>query len=255
VALHGDRMGNGSPRLVLVHGFTQTGRSWRPIAARLAERHEIVMVDAPGHGGSSEVLADLDHGATLLAHAGGRAVYVGYSMGGRLCLHLALSRPDLVEGLVLVSATAGIEDDIERAERRVVDDALAAAVERDGVDAFLARWLARPMFEGLRPDDAGLADRRRNTAGGLASSLRLAGTGAQRPRWAELPTLLMPTLVVAGANDPKFAALARRMVERIGASSCLELIEEAGHAVPLEQPDRFLTALTAWLEGTFTTGP
>jgi 2-succinyl-6-hydroxy-2,4-cyclohexadiene-1-carboxylate synthase len=180
VHLHTERLGSGRPRLVLVHGFTQTGRSWSGIAGDLARDHEVVLVDAPGHGGSSPAGADLPSGAHLLGEAAGNAVYVGYSMGGRLCLQLALDEPERVVGLVLLGATAGIVDDRERAARRAADEALAAELERDGVDVYLERWLARPLFAGLSPDAVGVDDRRRNTVGGLAAS-RASGAPALRP--------------------------------------------------------------------------
>jgi 2-succinyl-6-hydroxy-2,4-cyclohexadiene-1-carboxylate synthase len=241
--LHASVSGTG-PRIVLVHGFTQTGRSWAPIADRLADRFEIVAVDAPGHGRSARVEADLDTGAELLAVVGGAANYAGYSMGGRLCLHLALAHPEIVDRLVLVSATAGIEDERERATRRAADDALATMIERDGVDAFLEGWVAQPMFATL--DDPGLEDRRRNDAGGLASSVRLAGTGTQRPLWDRLPALTMPVLVVAGALDAKFTALAERMAGLIP-DATLAIVDGAGHTVHLERPDEFADLLAAWL--------
>lgn len=235
------------PRLVLVHGFTQTARSWGQLAARLAADHEVVAVDAPGHGDSADVRADLPTGARLLGAAGGRATYVGYSMGGRLCLHLALARPDLVERLVLVSATAGIERAEDRRARRDADEALARSLERDGLDAFLARWVAQPLFAGLT--DPGLADRRRNTVEGLASSLRLAGTGTQEPLWDRLGALTMPVLVVAGADDAKFVAAAERMAALLPRAT-LRIVDGAGHTVHLERPDAFLTLLQDWLAGT-----
>jgi 2-succinyl-6-hydroxy-2,4-cyclohexadiene-1-carboxylate synthase len=244
-ALASTRNGHG-PRIVLVHGFTQTGRSWDTVAARLTGRFEVVTVDAPGHGGSGAVPATLPDGATLLGATGGPATYVGYSMGGRLCLHLAVVRPDLVRRLVLVSTTAGIEDPAERAARRAADDDLAASIERDGVDACLARWLALPLFATLPPDAAGADDRRRNTASGLASSLRLAGAGTQEPLWDRLGTLDMPVLVVAGALDAKYVAIAERLAQLIPGST-LEVIEGAGHAVHLERPDVFASVLDDWL--------
>jgi 2-succinyl-6-hydroxy-2,4-cyclohexadiene-1-carboxylate synthase len=241
-ALASSVLGHG-PRLVLVHGFTQTGRSWDAIAAQLTERFEVVSVDAPGHGGSGDVRATPADGAALLGGAGGPATYVGYSMGGRLCLHLAIARPDLVRRLVLVSATAGIEDATERANRRAADEALAASIEQDGVDAFLDHWLAQPLFATLPPEAAGAEDRRRNTAAGLASSLRLAGTGTQEPLWDRLGELRMPVLVVAGALDAKYAAIAERLADAIP-DATLEVIDDAGHAVHLERPDVFLDVLT-----------
>ncbi|HEU4842184.1 MAG TPA: alpha/beta fold hydrolase [Ilumatobacteraceae bacterium] len=232
------------PRLVLVHGFTQTGRSWDALAGSLAADHEVVAVDAPGHGGSAAVRAGLVDGAGLLGAAGGRATYVGYSMGGRLCLHLAITRPDLVERLVLVSATAGIDGADERATRRAADDALAGALEHDGLDAFLTRWLAQPMFASL--GDAGLDDRRRNTVAGLAASLRQAGTGTQEPLWDRLPELPMPVLLVAGALDAKFVAAAERMAALVP-DATLAIVEGAGHTVHLERPAAFEDVLRGWL--------
>src|SRR6478736_8740059 len=150
------------PRVVLVHGFTQTHESWDPVTADLATDHEVVVVDAPGHGGSSGVRADLWAGADLLGDVGGRATYVGYSMGARLVLHLALGRPELVDRLVLLGGTAGIDAADERAERRLADERLAEELERDGTERFLERWLAQPIFEGLTPAPADLAARRAN---------------------------------------------------------------------------------------------
>jgi 2-succinyl-6-hydroxy-2,4-cyclohexadiene-1-carboxylate synthase len=232
-------------RLVLVHGFTQTGRSWDRVARRLAERRTVVTVDAPGHGGSAAVRAAVPTAAALLGAAGGPATYVGYSMGGRLCLQLAVDRPELVRRLVLVSTTAGI-DDAEREARRRADEELAASIEHDGVDAFLDRWLALPLFATLPRDAAGIDDRRRNTAAGLASSLRLAGTATQEPLWDRLPELSMPVLLVAGALDSKYLAIAERMAELI-ADATVIVIEGAGHAVHLEAPDAFAGALDGWL--------
>ncbi len=238
-----ERRGTGR-RLVLVHGFTQTARSWNPLAASLAERFEVVAVDAPGHGSSTTVDADLPTGGRLLAEVGGPATYVGYSMGGRLCLHTALDRPDAVERLVLISATAGIDDEAERAARRAADEALADMIERDGVDAFLARWVAQPMFASL--PDPGLGDRRRNTSRGLATSLRRAGTGTQEPLWGRLGGIDVPALLVAGGGDPRFVAAARRMASAMPRAT-VEIVAGAGHTVHLEQPDRFLDVLGAWL--------
>ena len=237
-ALFVERYGVGR-RVVLLHGFTQTGRSWTTLVDDLARDHEVVTIDTPGHGGSQAMRVDLAGAADLVAEIGQRASYVGYSMGGRLALHVAGAHPHLVERLVLLSATAGIDDEGERAARRASDDALAATIERDGVEAFLDRWLAQPMFAALAPDHAARNDRLRNTAAGLASSLRLAGTGAQEPLWLRLNELTMPVDVVAGGRDAKFVALGRRLAATIGSNATFETIDDAGHAAHLEQPAAF----------------
>lgn len=238
--------GTGDP-VVLLHGFTQSGRAWEPLARRLSAVHRVIAVDAPGHGGSAEVDADLLAGAELVGAAGGRAAYVGYSMGGRLALHLALAHPDLVTRLVLVSATAGIDDPGQRADRRRSDDGLADRIEREGVEAFLRWWLSRPLFATLPAGAAAVDSRLGNTAAGLASSLRRAGTGTQEPLWDRLGELSMPVLVVAGELDGAYLDVARRLVEGIGANATLAPVAGAGHAVPLEAPEAFAAALEAFL--------
>ena len=234
-------------RVVLVHGFTQTRRSWDVVARALAPRHEVVALDAPGHGELAEVALDLWQGARLIAQLGGRAAYVGYSMGGRLCLHVALAHPDFVEALVLVGATAGIRDEDERDGRRRDDEATAARIERDGVDAFLRDWLAQPLFASLAPEATGVDDRRTNTAVGLAASLRLAGTGAQEPLWDRLHELEMPVLLVAGERDDKFSVLAGEMAAAIGENAHFALVPGAGHAAHLERADAFVEIVTSFL--------
>jgi 2-succinyl-6-hydroxy-2,4-cyclohexadiene-1-carboxylate synthase len=237
-----------SGRVVLVHGFTQTQAAWEPVAARLRARWRLVRVDLPGHGGSAGVRVGFEEAAAQLGECGGRAAYVGYSLGGRLCLRLALDRPELLRALVLLGASPGIADPAARAERRAADEALAAGIERDGVAAFLDRWLAGPLFATLPRARAGLEDRLANTPEGLAAALRLLGAGVQAPLWDRLAELRCPTLLVAGALDDRFAALAAEMAAAIGPAAHLELVPGAGHAAHLERP----TEVAALLDGFLT---
>ncbi len=133
-------------------------------------------------------------------------------MGGRLCLRLALDRPDLVRGLVLVSASPGLRTDAERDARVAADEALAVDIERDGVDAFLTRWLAQPMFASIPAGRTGLAERRRLRPAYLTACLRVLGTGAMEPLWDRLAELQMPVLLVTGTRDAKFDAIGREML-------------------------------------------
>lgn len=178
---------------------------------------------------------------------GGPASWLGYSMGGRYALHVALRRPDVVERLVLVSTTAGIEDPSERAARRHADDSLAARIEAEGLEPFLRWWLGQPLFVSLPREAAEIESRLDGSPAGLASSLRLAGTGTQEPLWARLSGLSMPVLVIAGELDSKYRDLAHRLGRAIGEGATVRIIEGAGHACHLEKPGPFVEAVTGWL--------
>ena len=178
--------------------------------------------------------ASFREAATALAVRPGP--YVGYSQGGRLCLQLALDRPDVVERLVLVSASPGIADDDARAARRASDDALAQEIQRDGVDPFLERWLAQPMFATLAPELAGIDVRRSsNTVEGLVHQLRVLGQGSQPSNWERLAELTMPVMLIVGERDDQYVEIGHAMGHAIP-DARLEVVADAGHACHLEQP-------------------
>jgi len=231
-------------RLALIHGFTQTGGSWAPVAERLEQAgHQVVTPDVPGHRGRPA--AGMWEAADALADEVGRAVWLGYSLGGRLALHVALAHPDVLEGLVLVSTTAGIEDPTEREQRRRSDEELAASIGPVGVPAFVERWLAGPLWATLPRESAGVEARLANTAEGLAASLRLAGTGSQDSLWERLAEVPPPTLVVNGVLDARFVAIGERLAAGLQAAQVV--VPGSGHAVPWEKPAAFATAVLEWL--------
>jgi 2-succinyl-6-hydroxy-2,4-cyclohexadiene-1-carboxylate synthase len=173
--------------------------------------------------------------ANTLGNRGGAGVYVGYSMGGRLCLRLALDRPELVQALVLVSASPGVPDEQARARRRTDDAELADSVLRDGVHAFLDRWLAQPMFATVPPDAPGIRDRYALDGAYLAHCLRVLGAGTMEPMWQRLGELAMPVALVTGTLDDRYGSIAQQMLERIN-SEVVHVQLEGGHSLPLEQP-------------------
>ena len=234
-------------RLVFIHGFTQTRHTWQDVAKNLSSQFEVVLVDAPNHGDSSDISLNLETGANAIVEVGQSATYVGYSMGARLCLTAALAHPQQVKRLVLISGTAGIEDKDERLARMVSDEELAMRIEQNGVTNFIDSWLALPIFSGLTTLNNQREIRLCNTATALASSLRLCGAGKQQPTWSRLKELTMPVLIVAGENDKKFVELALRLTTVIGDNAKLQIIEKSGHTPHLEQPQRFLDVVNEFL--------
>ncbi len=218
-------------RLRLVHGFTQTPQSWDAMTRRLDPMWDVQALEVPD---------GLDFAATAsaLGARGGTGIYVGYSMGGRLCLQLALDHPAIVERLVLVSASPGIEDPGARRDRRSADERLAADLERDGVRLFLERWIAQPMFNSLPPGTADLAERLRGSSvQRLAHQLRALGPGTQTPLWDRLDRLHTPTVLVTGAFDRTYCEIAARAAAAIGPHAVTVTVPDTGHAVHLERPD------------------
>ncbi|HET6449110.1 MAG TPA: alpha/beta fold hydrolase [Conexibacter sp.] len=228
--------------IVLLHGFTQTGRSWGPTIAALGERYRALAPDIRGHGSAADV-RPVDFAAVhadVLALAPSRFVLGGYSMGGRIALSLALdpAARDRVARLVLIGASPGLSDADERRARRAADEALAERIEGEGIEAFAREWAALPLWADQPVGVAAAAHAMRlaQSPAGLAAALRGLGTGVMAPLWERLPTLTCPVTLVVGERDAKFRALAERMAAALPQPT-LHVVPGAGHAVQLETPD------------------
>ncbi len=251
VRLHVVDEGAGTP-VVVLHGFTGACASMAGVAERLRASHRVIRVDLVGHG-ASDTPQDvapyrMERCAAQLARAADRlalgpAHWLGYSMGGRAALALAVRHPRCVRSLLLVGTSAGIADAAQRALRLREDEALAERIEREGLAAFVAHWMALPLFASqARLGEDALAEARAqrlaNRAHGLANSLRGMGSGAQPPLHAALALLAAPACFVAGAEDAKFGGIARELAALLP-NGRAETISGAGHAAYLEAPDAF----------------
>jgi 2-succinyl-6-hydroxy-2,4-cyclohexadiene-1-carboxylate synthase len=249
--------GGSAPPLLLLHGFSGSSKSWgEPVLQRLSVGRRVIAVDLPGHGKSdvpaepgrfvfAAIVADLADLLDVLEVAS--AVWVGYSMGGRLALGAGLFLPDRVSKLVLESASPGLATEQERAERRSSDELLARRIESSEIGAFVREWETLPLFatqRKLAPKvRAELRSRRMtNRPEALAACLRGLGVGMQPSLWEALEHVAAPTLLIAGERDRKFVRTNERMLQALP-DARLELISKAGHAVHLEQPEAWLSAV------------
>lgn len=251
--------GAGDP-ILLLHGFSGDKSSWDALRRALQPTHQVIALDILGHGASDKPANRDDYQIDRIAcdiidmldqmdlddvHL------LGYSMGGRLALYLALHYPERFRSLILESASPGIASERERAARRQSDHALADSIEANGVDWFVNYWEGLPLWASQQRLSSDLRNAHRekrlgNDAHGLANSLRGMGAGAQLNLWPLLPSLHLPTLLIVGACDQKFRHINQYMLQRLPKAQ-LTFIEEAGHNTHLEKPAGFERAVKSFL--------
>lgn len=255
---HVEERGTGNP-VVLLHGFTGSTETWRPLMSELEKGFRVIVIDLPGHGQTDapseaerylmECVAD-DLVNLLEQLDAAPAHWLGYSMGGRLALYMACRHHELVRSLILESASPGILDSNERIGRIEQDTTLAQRIEQEGIQNFVDYWESIPLFNTQKRLSkevrSGLKEQRlKNSAAGLANSLRGMGTGVQPELWSELSSLGMSVQLIAGEDDRKFVDINRRMVEKIP-NSRLTVVPNAGHAVHLEAADLYSDLVTGF---------
>ncbi len=238
---------------LFLHGFMGDGSVWQPIMKELSADIYAVAPDLPGHG---KTRVDEDrYSCDILVHAlidfaserfSKPPVVVGYSMGGRIALYMAETHPDEVSGLVLESASLGIDDEKERRSRLELDRKRADDMRRMGLPDFLKEWYTQPIYLSLadKPDlVAGLIEKKsQGDAEMLARTIVCLSPGAQPSLWHHLGHWQKPTLIISGEKDEKYSDIARRMAA-IMPTATLNIIPDAGHIVHLENPPDFMAAL------------
>jgi len=249
-AIHGS-----GARFLALHGFAGSGADFAILSRHLGGRWHCP--DLPGHGcragAAAEDFAPRNVAPALFAGARPPLVGIGYSMGARILLHLALGEPDRFSRLVLIGGSPGIAAEDERQARVEADARWIALLENEGISAFLDEWHRQPVLRTARPEDpaelrAFLDRRRQNDPGGLARSLKFHGTGALPPLWDRLPELRLPVLLCVGGNDEKFIRIAEEMRESLPTSSMASIVA-AGHAPHWEKPCETAQAIRNFLAG------
>ncbi len=251
-----EQWGQGPTKALLLHGFTGSRESWRHLEPLLGDVLTATAVDLPGHAqaplpstlGPEGFVETVDSLAAMLERP---TVIVGYSQGARLALALAVRHPDKVERLVLESGTAGLRRRHDRVKRRANDEVWAKLLRERGVDAFVSKWEALPLFDGLRALPADVqarlhARRAAHTVEGLAGALACLGQGAQPDYWPALIRVLRPTLVLSGATDAKYTRLARKMIVDLPLA-WRRTFRQVGHAPHLECPTEYATEVRSFL--------
>lgn len=247
------------PAILFLHGFLGCREDWLGTIGAFGNDYFCMALDLPGHGDTRvygpDSLFDMEHtAAAIIEHLARKSLervhLVGYSMGGRLALYLAVNYPQWCGQVVIESGSPGLDDRNERAERRAADNDRADRLEREGLDAFIEAWYKQPLFAGLTAQEDEfrqmISRRRRGDPAGLARSLRRMGSGVQPSLWAQLPQVELPVLFIAGANDEKFTTLARRQADLCPTGEH-RIIAASGHVPHVEQPAKFTTAVREFI--------
>ena len=252
--------GSGPP-LVLLHGFTGSRTTWFDFVPVAAKEFTTIAIDHIGHGRTASpasveryrmarTVDDLVEVVRALGHE--RAIWLGYSLGGRTALQVACRHPEAVAALVTEGASVGLPTDAERGARIEADERLAQMIEQDGLEAFVDHWESISLWDSQQQtlsesQRAALRQQRLAQRGaGLANSLRGMGTGSQSWLGDQLSEISVPVLLTAGRLDTKYVQIAEEMASAIP-DSRVRIIEGGGHAAHLEQPQAFNSVVMEFL--------
>lgn len=251
--------GNGEP-LVLLHGFTGSSQTWQHFITKWQLDFQVITIDLPGHGKTAATLEktmmefsrDLAHIFNVLQIK--KAHLLGYSLGGRTALSFAMEYPTLVRSLILESASPGISDKAERLARQEADGKLAERIKKDGMEKFVNSWEDIGLFSSQKRlpqhvQNTIRQERLEQTESGLTQSLLYMGTGVQPSWWDRLPEINYPVLLIVGSIDKKFVELNEKMVKLISTAEITTVLD-AGHAVHVEQVDKFAMMVSKFINNT-----
>lgn len=243
--------GKGSP-LLFLHGFTGSSQNWLPIVSVFEDAYQCILIDILGHGRtdsptdsslydiervSRDIISILDE---LLIE---KVTLIGYSMGGRLALALAVNYPQRIKKLILESSSPGLQLESERNIRIKNDEKLANDITQNGIEWFVDFWEQIPLFESQHSLSTEIKktirnQRMNNNSIGLVNSLIGMGTGSQPSYWDRLFSLEIPVLLICGEIDQKFCEIAKQMSKKLP-NAKVEKITGVGHAIHVEHPKIF----------------
>ncbi|PGS56421.1 2-succinyl-6-hydroxy-2,4-cyclohexadiene-1-carboxylate synthase [Bacillus sp. AFS041924] len=246
--------------ILLLHGFTGSTKTWENLINKLEQNFHVIAIDLLGHGKTDSPiheerykmeLAAKDLYDFLIKRQIDSVHLLGYSMGGRLALYFALAYPAKIRSLILESCTAGLQSEQERYARIEQDNHLSSKILNEGIEAFVNYWENIPLFSTQKklPSESQVKikqGRLNQSPIGLSNSLKGMGTGIQPSLWDHLNQIKNPTLLVCGEYDEKFCLIMGKMNEKLKNSEIIK-IPDAGHAIHVEQSEKFATIVSGFL--------
>ncbi len=248
--------------LFLLHGFTGSSDDWKGIAEGFGKNYNVIAADLIGHGSSSSPSEIVHYSAddlcaqlffTIRSFTTKPVILLGYSMGGRAAISFAVRFPEQLKGLILEGASAGIRNDKERSERVIKDFELASMIEKNSIEYFVDYWMnleifaTQQRFSNTRLQEIRSSKILKNNNTGLANSLKGFSSGIMPPLYDKLKTFKIPSLLLTGELDTKFSLLNSNM-ESLFYNARHVTIKNAGHNTHLEEPEKFIRAVSIFLK-------
>ncbi|HLO76147.1 MAG TPA: alpha/beta fold hydrolase [Magnetospirillum sp.] len=245
--------GAGKP-LVILHGLLGSSRNWGGIAGKLGETHRVLALDMPNHGASPWTEA-MDYplmarevGRFIEEHAGGRAAVIGHSMGGKAAMTLALTRPDLVERLVVVDiAPVSYTHTFAPYIKAMRAAPLGTAQRRADIEAAMADLIPDPRVRAF------LMQNLEGGAGGYRWRANLAVLGAAMddilafPRFGDDAHYDGPALFLHGAQSDYVLPQHEDLIHALFPNARYRAVDGAGHWVHADKPAEFVAAVAEFL--------
>ena len=247
-----------NPVVLFLHGFMGSLADFQEVANLLNDDFCCLLIDLPGHG-KTEVKSDLDYGMERVAIAIidlleqlaiKQCFLVGYSMGGRLALYLAVHFPQYFPQVVLESASPGLENEAERVKRIEQDLIVVNRLKSQDLNLFLQQWYSNPLFSSFvkHPNyQKAIARRLNNNPNKLVKSLIHMGLGVQPSLWHQLEFIQPKILLIVGALDLKFTKINQRIC-LLSPQFQIEVVENTSHNVHFELSFNFTRLLKDFLQ-------
>ena len=236
------------PTLVLLHGFLGSAADWQPVLPALEPHFHCLALDLPGHGDNRFPLSQGPGFDEVCLHLESQLPHhsfhlLGYSLGGRIALHLAQRRPERLLSLTLESAHPGLKLESDRAQRRQADEQWQQVLQQHSLSDFLERWYRQPVFANLSEQarEKMIEARLGNDANTLAALYHNTGLGWQQDMSQLLAKLTIPVHYLCGREDSKFVALGMEM-DSLGLLTSLHSFP-CGHNVHRACPAPFADTL------------
>ncbi|XP_071735709.1 protein PHYLLO, chloroplastic isoform X2 [Rutidosis leptorrhynchoides] len=253
---------NNNDVIIFLHGFLGTSEDWIPIMNAMSASSRCIAIDLPGHGSSKmhadgvdlsvKFVADMLHQLFHLL-TNERVIVVGYSMGARISLYVSLRCSNMVKGVVVISGSPGLKDEVKRKVRCVKDEFLACELISHGLDSFIETWYSGELWTSLRShprfNQMVTSRSKHNDVQALAKALTDLSAGRQPSLWEDLKHNKNPLLIIVGEKDEKFKKIGQSICSRhcedvadaledgsVKVPYTMVEVPNSGHAVHIENP-------------------